>query len=57
MAEHIGRWYGESDGDTHNKTFYAYRENSAFPGGVERKDFDTKAQLNKFLSHENSTIT
>lgn len=57
MSDQPGRWYGESDGDTHNKTFYAYRENSAFPGGVERKDFDTRAQLNKFLSHENNTIT
>lgn len=52
MSDQPGRWYGESDGDTHNKTFYAYRENSTFPGGVERKDFDTRAQLSKFLANQ-----
>lgn len=44
-----GHWYYESDGDEHSRTFYTWRYNSAVKGGIERKDFSSRAQAMKFL--------
>lgn len=44
-----GHWCYESDGDANNRTHYVWRYNSQHKGGIERRDFDTKAQAFRFL--------
>lgn len=44
-----GHWYYESDGDKGRETHYVWRYNDEAKGGIERKDFPSKAAAFKFL--------
>lgn len=54
--EYVGRWHVESDGEIHARTFYAWRDNSAMPCGIERKDFPTREKAALFAATENAFV-
>jgi len=49
-------WYYESDGDPHNRTFYAYRNNPKFPIDVERIDFPNAQTAKQFVHEQNNLL-
>ena len=49
-------WHYESDGDANNRTHYVARDNSSFLCGVERIDFNSKAEALKFLKDHGAGI-
>jgi len=52
----FGPWRYESDGEPHERTHYAVRDNAAEPCGEERMDFASATLARRFVIDANALI-
>ena len=56
MDSIFGMWRYESDGERHERTHSAVRDNAAEPCGEERMDFRTGELARKFVRESNALM-
>lgn len=52
----LGPWTAESDGEEHDRTYYAVRDSADAPFGIGRVDFKTKEAARRFVRDSNALI-
>ena len=52
----LGPWIAESDGEEHDRTYYAVRDSADAPCGTDRVDFKTQEAARRFVRDSNAII-